>query len=237
MWAASTRTACSTCPRNPLPWHDRSFTIRARIPARPDLRGELRVFPRFDCGGGADYRGYFGTAGSSGQNGEDGGAGPSLEVALAYVETNLHGRLVLVRVRDLDRGTVAHFLVDPQAANKFVVSADGGDGGDGGGGSDGSDGSSGSSGSDGTSGSTCQDGGDGSDGGNGGDGSGGTSGGNGGYGGEGGYIRVVYPAAFPELVRAVIFSAEGGRGVRAAAAAMAATAARAVPAGAAAREA
>ena len=89
-----------TMPLDLLAWHDRVFAVRARVPTRPELSGEVRVTPRFDCKVVADVSGLDGYAGGSGADGSAGGAGPRVEVALAYVNTKLNGRLVLVRVRE-----------------------------------------------------------------------------------------------------------------------------------------
>jgi hypothetical protein len=199
-------------PRDLLPWHDRAFTVRASVPKRPEMTAELRVTPRFDCGGVADVSGLDGAAGSSGGDGEAGGPGPRVEVALAYVETTLSGRLVLVRVRDRDLGRWEYFLVDPRAGQRLVISGDGGDGGGGADGSHGSAGSSGTRGGDGASGGLCEDGRDGDPGSDGQDGSDGQPGGRGGDGGNGGSVTVLYPGAFPELARVVDISVEGGEG-------------------------
>jgi hypothetical protein len=199
-------------PRDLLPWHDRVFAVRARVPKRPEMTAELRVTPRFDCGGVADVSGLDGTAGSSGGDGEAGGPGPHVEVALAYVETTLNGRLVLVRVRDRDLGRWEYFLVDPRAAQRLMISGGGGAGGGGADGSQGSNGSSGTRGADGTSGGLCEDGRDGAPGSDGQDGSDGQPGGRGGDGGNGGSVTVLYPAAFPELAKVVDISVEGGAG-------------------------
>jgi len=199
-------------PRDLLPWHDRAFVVRASVPKRPEMTAELRVTPRFDCGGTADVSGLDGYAGSSGGDGEAGGPGPRVEVALAYVETTLNGRLVLVRVSDRDLGRWEYFLVDPRSAHRLVISADGGDGGGGAAGSRGSHGSSGTRGADGASGGLCEDGRDGAPGSDGQDGTDGQPGGRGGDGGNGRLVTVVYPVAFPELARVVDISVAGGAG-------------------------
>jgi hypothetical protein len=224
-------------PRDLLPWHDRAFVVRASVPKRPEMTAELRVTPRFDCGGVADVSGLDGDAGSSGGDGEAGGPGPRVEVALAYVETTLNGRLVLVRVRDRDLGRWEYFLVDPRAGKRLVISADGGDGGGGADGGHGSAGSRGTRGADGASGGPCEDGRDGAPGSNGQDGSDGQPGGRGGDGGNGGSVTVLYPVAFPELAQAVGISVEGaraaaaGRAARVARVAAVALAATAAPPG------
>lgn len=199
-------------PRDLLAWHDRAFAVRARVPKRPEMAAELRVTPRFDCGGVADVSGLDGYAGSSGGNGEAGGPGPRVEVALAYVETALSGRLALVRVSDRDLGRWEYFLVDPRAGQRLVISGDGGDGGGGADGSHGSAGASGTRGTDGASGGLCQDGQDGAPGSDGQDGTDGAPGGHGGDGGNGGSVTVLYPAAFPELAQVVDISVKGGAG-------------------------
>jgi hypothetical protein len=193
-------------PGDPLPWHDRTFTVRVMVPGRSDLGDELVVTPRFDCEGGADL------AGDAGDTGQTGLAGPRLEVALAYVETNLNGRLILVRAVDVDRQQVRYYLADPDEPSRFVVIADGGAGGQGPAGHDGASGSDGLNGMSGSSGGTCQDGGDGSRGGDGTSGGSGGPGGRGGDGGPGGSIVLVWPAQFPELANRVHLSVDGGDG-------------------------
>jgi len=216
VWTAEVGTVDDTgvlqLPRDLLSWHDRVFAVRASVPKRPEMTAELHVTPRFDCGGVADVSGLDGYTGSSGGDGEAGGLGPRIEVALAYVETTLNGRLVLVRVRDRDLGRWEYFLVDPRAGRRLVISADGGDGGGGADGSHGGDGSSGTRGGDGASGGLCEDGRDGAPGSDGQDGSDGQPGGRGGDGGNGGAVTVLYPGAFPELAQVVDISVKGGEG-------------------------
>jgi hypothetical protein len=193
-----------------LAWHDRKFALRAAVPGRPEMMAELAITPRFDCGGIADHDGAIGSSGGGmGRDGSHGRDGPRLRVALAYVDTTLNGRLVLVRIEHA-RGT-DYVLVDRRGpAAWFEVSARGGDGGDGSSGPSGANGSSGSAGSSGSSGGTCEDGGDGGDGTDGGDGGDGGPGGDGGDGGDGGAIEVASPSEFPDLMKAIRFDVDGG---------------------------
>ena len=201
-------------PLDLLVWYDRVFAVQAQIPGRPDLKAERRITPRFDCRNVADVSGFDGYAGAGGGDGWAGGRGPRVEVALAYVDTKLHGRLVLARVKDRDLGRWEYYLVDPRAGQRLVITADGGDGGAGGAGAGaaGSQGKSGTRGADGASGGMCQDGQDGAPGTDGADGADGQPGGRGGDGGDGGTVTVVYPAGFPELVQRVDISVAGGAG-------------------------
>ena len=186
-----------------LVWHDREVPIEARVPGRTDVVQRVTLVPRFDCDDGTTRDG---TAGRGDRH---------VEIALAYVDTRLNGRLVLVRVTELGHPAEYH-LVDrrgPSAA-RFVVRARGAAGRDGADGVPGSTGSSGTSGMDGMSGGTCQDGGDGtngSDGGNGGDGGDGEDGGDGGPGAE---VVLWVPPEFPELASALEIDVSGGRAGR-----------------------
>ena len=164
-------------------WYDRPLAIDVAVPGRPEMHDRLALMPRFDCAGGTDHDGIAGRAPRR------------IQVSLAYVETTLNGKLVLVRVAESGLDTEYH-LVDrkgPGAAT-FTVSVRGAPGRDGASGSSGSNGSTGSSGSDGSSGGTCEDGGNGSD---------------------GGAVELVYPAAFPELASAIEIVVAGGAGGRA----------------------
>jgi hypothetical protein len=197
-------------PLDLFPWHDRTFVVRVRLPKRPEIQSELRLTPWFGCGGVADFTGLDGVGGSAGQQGEHAGRGPRVEIALAYVETRLNGRMVLVRVRDRDLGKLEYYLVDPRAGRRFVIDAGGGDGGDGAPGADGTDGKSGTRGADGVSGDMCQNGQDGANGTDGEPGTDGQPGAPGGDGGDGAAVTFVYPAAFPELANVIDVSVEGG---------------------------
>jgi hypothetical protein len=185
-------------------WYDHEIAVNASIRGRPEMVGGLALVPSFTCNGQSMHGGAMG------------GRGQHVEVALAYVETRLNGRLVLVRVQARGAGT-EYYLLDRKgpAAARLVVSAQGGPGAPGRDGSSGSNGVSGMSGISGTPGSTCSNGsngGDGSDGGNGGNGS---DGGNGGNGGDGGEVTILYPSAFPELARVVEVVVDGGAAGRA----------------------
>jgi hypothetical protein len=210
-------------PADPFAAIDTEVTVTARLVQRPDLVAEVSVAPSFACGGvvavagdrgvsgrsGVDGRaGRTGQSGNSdraatdgehgghGQDGGDGGhagPGPELEVALGYVDSERHGRLVLVRVGR------AYFLVDPEG-QPFAVAARGGSGGSGGSGGRGGAGGAGGS-------NNVVGGGDGGDGG---DGGAGGNGGNGGDGGEGGRITVYVDAAHPELRELIRFDTGGG---------------------------
>jgi len=202
-----------TMPLDLLGWHDRVFAVRAQVPTRPELRGEQRVKPRFDCAVVAEASGLDGrNDASQGGAGKPGGAGPRVEVALAYVDTKLHGRLVFVRVRDRDLGRWEYYLVDRRAGQRLTIAAKGGDGGAGGNGAIGVAGQSGQRGADGASGGMCENGRDGQSGTDGQPGSDGRPGGHGGDGGRGATVTVRYPAAFPELLQAIDISVAGGAG-------------------------
>lgn len=199
-------------PWDLFPWFDRAVAVRASIPSRPDMTASLRVTPRFDCGAVAKFRGLDGDAGEHGADGTPGWRGPRLDVALAYVDTTLNGRLVLVRVIDHDYGRREYYLVDPHSPKRFQIVANGGDGGAGANGSDGTDGRSGVRGADGPTGAMCQDGAPGQSGSPGYDGTDGGNGGRGGDGGPGGIVTVSYPASSPELASAVAITVDGGSG-------------------------
>jgi hypothetical protein len=185
-------------------WHDRPLSITVSVPGRPDVADRIVLTPAFDCDGEASHDGLHG-----------GGGGAYVEVALAYVDTTLNGRLVLARVI-ADGGAPEYHLIDRQgpAAARFVVSARGGAGHDGDSGSSGSSGSDGTRGSDGSSGGTCQNGSDGTDGSDGGDGGDGGDGSDGGDGGAGGSVVITYPEEFPELAGAIEVDVSGGAGGR-----------------------
>lgn len=179
-------------------WYDRNTTVDVSVPTRPEIRDQLVVVPRFDCDGVSWH--------------DATSARRHVEVSLAYVDTQLNGRLVLVRV--VEPGMpVEYHLVDrrgPSAA-RFVVSVRGAPGYDGSAGETGYSGTDGSRGSDGSSGGTCEDGSDGSDGTDGGDGGDGGDGEDGGNGGDGGAVVLFYPPQFPELVAAIRIDVAGGR--------------------------
>lgn len=113
-WATTHGTVSSLAvlalPHDPLAWFDAAITVSARVIARPELGGEAVVHPRFDCGGTVELRGADGARGGEAEDGGPGAPGPDVEVALAYVETERSGRLVLVRVRR-DDAPPEHFLV------------------------------------------------------------------------------------------------------------------------------
>ncbi len=199
-------------PVDLFPWHDRTLTVAARVPKRPEMNAQLTITPRYDCGGIADVKGLAGYDASPGTDADRGGDGPRVAVALAYVDTKLNGRLVLVRVVDRDYGRLGYYLVDPRARRPLTIAVGGGAGGKGGYGANGSNGSSGSRGADGATGGVCENGQDGGQGGAGQDGTDGKPGGRGGDGGNGGVITLSYPAAFPELASAVVFGVQGGPG-------------------------
>jgi hypothetical protein len=182
-------------------WHDRSTKVDVSVPTRPEIRDQLVVVPRFDCDGTSVH---------------DASSAPRhVEVSLAYVDTQLNGRLVLVRIVEPGQ-PIEYHLVDPRgpSAARFVVSVRGAPGRDGAAGVDGRAGADGKNGSDGLSGSTCQDGGDGGDGTDGGDGEDGGDGGDGGNGGDGGAVVLFYPRELPELVKAIRIDVAGGRAGR-----------------------
>ena len=211
-------------PADPFALVDRTVQVTVRVTGRTDVEGKLELSPSFACGGVADARGQAGQAGAAGgpgvagrigregnavaaaSNGElgtpgepggagtDGRPGPSVDVALAWVKTQKHGRLVLVRAGS------ASFLVDP-AGGKLTFAVDGGAGGAGGPGGKGGDGGDGG-------GSSAQAGQEGV----GGDGSDGGAGGRGGKGGDGGTVRVQYDSRHPELMDAIQISSRGGAG-------------------------
>jgi hypothetical protein len=176
------------------------------------MAAALRVTPRFDCAGTARFRGLDGDPGASGRESTPGWPGPHLDIALAYVDTTLNGRLVLVRVIDPDYGRREYYLVDPRTPKRFHVVASGGDGGDGVNGADGTDGRGGARGADGPTGAMCQDGAPGQDGSPGQDGGDGESGGRGGDGGNGAIVTVSVPADAPELADALAITVDGGAG-------------------------
>ncbi|HEY5922812.1 MAG TPA: hypothetical protein VIV11_14135 [Kofleriaceae bacterium] len=188
-----------------LTWHDRPLSITVSVPGRPEVADRIVLTPTYDCDGRSRHDGPAGWAGGDGTH-----AGYA-EVSLAYVDTQLNGRLVLVRV--VGEGSAPeYYLLDrrgPSAA-RFVVSARGGDGGGGVDGSDGSRGFDGLAGSDGSAGGTCEDGGDGGDAGDGGDGGDGGDAGDGGNGADGGTVVITYPAEFPELADVVEVDVRGG---------------------------
>ena len=84
-------------PADPTRWIDQRLTFGARVPERA-IAANVTVTPRYDCGGLADHRGAPGPVGSAGEDGTPGAQGPSLRVALAWIDTDLHGGLMLVRV-------------------------------------------------------------------------------------------------------------------------------------------
>ncbi|NVB84941.1 MAG: hypothetical protein HOV81_41625 [Kofleriaceae bacterium] len=179
-------------------WYDRSTKVEVSVPTRPEIRGQLVVVPRFDCDGISLH---------------DATSAPRhVEVSLAYVDTQLNGRLVLVRVVEPGQ-PIEYHLVDPRgpSASRFIVSVRGAPGQDGQAGAMGRAGMDGSSGFDGLSGSTCEDGSDGRDGTDGSNGGDGGDGEDGGTGGDGGAVVLFYPPQFPELVKAIQIDVAGGR--------------------------
>jgi hypothetical protein len=201
-------------PADPTRWIDQRLTFGARVPERA-IAAKVTVTPRYDCGGLADRRGAPGSVGSAGEDGTPGAQGPSLRVALAWIDTDLHGRLMLVRVTRPGDHPVYH-LVDPREdGGRFTISAAGGRGGAGGDGPSGASGTDGFDGSDGVSGGTCGDGTSGSSGGNGGAGGNGGDGGDGGDGGAGGTIVVETAPSDAGLMRLVAYDVRGGEAGRA----------------------
>jgi hypothetical protein len=195
--------------RDALTGFDRPSTITARLPAR-ELRAELTVKPRFDCGGVADYHGKGGATGSSSGRGDDGESGPALEIGLARLDTERSGRILVVRVTP--RGAAPdYYLVDTRGPiEPFAISAGGGNGGAGGDGTDGWSGADGMDGVDGSSGGRCVDGSDGTDGMDGQPGGDGDDGGDGGDGGAGGAITVEYAPGDADLVDRLRYLVHGG---------------------------
>ncbi|HTE55846.1 MAG TPA: hypothetical protein VK698_33555, partial [Kofleriaceae bacterium] len=196
-------------PPDPKRWLDRPLIIQARVPDRPIAIG-LTVTPRYDCGGVGDYSGAVGRAGGTGEDGGPGAPGPSVRVALAWIDTVLNGRLLLVRVTRGDEPPRYHLVDTRAAAARFEVSAAGGAGGAGGAGSSGWGGSDGTDGSSGFDGGTCQDGSSGGAGGNGSDGQNGDDGADGGDGGDGGTIVVEAAPGDADLVRLIGYRTGGG---------------------------
>lgn len=195
---------------SPLTWLDRPIDILASVPARP-IAASLSLAPRYDCGGLADFAAARGAGADSGDDGGEGADGPALQVAIAQVDTELNGRLLLVRVTG--GGGTEYHLVDARGpAVPFAISAAGGAGGGGGAGSSGSSGSDGSDGRDGSAGGSCEDGSDGTSGSDGSDGSDGSNGGDGGRGGRGGTIAIEYAAGDEELVDELSYVVRGGPG-------------------------
>ena len=194
-------------PWDLYPWFDRPIAVRASIPTRTDMTASLSVTPRFDCAAPAKVRGLDGD-----RDGTAGWRGPRLDIALAYVDTTLNGRLILVRVIDHDYGRREYYLVDPRSPKRFQIIANGGDGAAGANGSDGTDGHSGARGADGPTGAMCQDGARGQDGFPGEDATSGGNGGRGGDGGAGGIVTVSYPPTSPELASAIAITVDGGSG-------------------------
>jgi hypothetical protein len=199
-------------PRDLLSWHDKAFSVEARIPARPDVKAGLQLTPRFDCAGSVSYRAINTPSSPPGKEGKPGAPALHLEVALAYVDTKLNGRLILVRVRDRELGRLGYYLLNPRSPERLTIVADGSNGGDGGPGRSGNDGAAGMPGNDGLPGGVCQNGLDGTPGGDGADGTEGTDGFRGGDGGNGPIVTLSYPAAFPELAQVLTFSVKGGAG-------------------------
>lgn len=216
---------------DPFAVMDRELEIAAAIAGRTEVNDSLTLRPTFDCGAVIDVSAAAGPAGLSGasgragraggsgdssreatdgesggdgQDGGDGGRGddgPAIEVAVGYVESQVHGRLALVRVGAPSRGgAVRYLLLNPRAGKRFVISARGGPGGYGGAGGAGGAGGPGGS-------NNVQDAGDGGHGGDGGDGG---RGGNGGDGGDGGQVVVRFDARSPELQGLVAVVTAGG---------------------------
>jgi hypothetical protein len=211
-------------PPDPFTLLDRPVTVTARVVGRSDLEAKLELPPNWKCGGVANVSGQaggdggpgaagvpgragrpgtantraeHGELGERGQDGSVGGQGQpghAVDVALAWVTTPKHGRLVLVRVGERS------FLFDP-TGEKFAVASTGGAGGKGGPGGAGGQGGEG--------GDTNADQGAA---GNGSDGGPGGNGGKGGDGGDGGALRVQFDGRHPELVQAVRFESLGGPG-------------------------
>ncbi len=215
-WSSSPGTidgdAVLSLPLAVLAWFDEPIRVSARVLARPELVGESTLRPRFDCGGTVDLRGAAGARGGEAEDGGPGAPGPDAEIALAYVETQRSGRLVLVRV-DSGTGEREHYLISPHSSeNLFVIDARGGAGGRGGQGVSGVDGAPGVDGEVGRDGLQCADGTAGGDGTDGEPGGPGGPGRNGGQGGNGGRVVVRYDARFPELPRLIRVRVEGGEG-------------------------
>ena len=195
-----------------LSWHDRPFMVRALLPARAELTAEQRITPRFDCEVVADVSGIDDDSTTASGDGAPGGHAPRVEVALAWVDTKLNGRLVLARVRDRDLGRWEYFLIDRRSGRRLSIDASGGDGAAARSGVRGANGASGTRSLDGATGGLCQNGQDGAPGSAGLAGGDGQPGGRGGDGGRGAIVTVLYPAAFPELLEAVDISVVGGKG-------------------------
>ena len=190
-------------PRGDLRVLDQRVAIHARLRDRP-IAADLTVTPRHDCGGLADHAGEPGGAGG------DGRAGPSIAVALAPIDTQLNGRVLLVRVTRAG-GALDYYMVDTRGpVARFEVSAAGGAGGEGEWGTSGADGAKGADGADGLDGGECQDGGHGWDGEDGEAGGEGSDGGDGGDGGQGGTIVIEYAPGHSRLVDRVGFRVSGG---------------------------
>jgi hypothetical protein len=213
-WSTSHGTvndlAVLALPHDPLAWFAQPIEVAARVVARPELGGEAVVHPRFDCGGTVDLRGAAGARGGEAEDGGPGAPGPAVDVALAYLETEQSGRLVLVRVRRGDQAP-EHFLVAAGPAQKpFVLDVSGGAGGAGGQGVAGLAGRPGLPGASGRDGAPCRDGGPGQDGTAGEPGGPGGPGANGGPGGPGGQVTVRYDRRFAELPDLVQVLVDGG---------------------------
>jgi hypothetical protein len=192
-----------------LEWLQQPVRVQAVVGKRPELGAESTLKPRFDCGGTLDFRGAIGARGGEGENAGPGGTGLEVEVALAYIDTETSGRLVLVRARTGDEDP-EYYVVTPRSPAPLVIDARGGDGGRGGQGATGMPGQPGVDGRPGPDGPECGDGGPGEDGTPGGPGGPGGPAANGGNGGQGGSVVVRYDARFPELVDSIQVRVEGG---------------------------
>ena len=202
--------------------------VTARLVGRPEMTSSAEIVAHFDCAarggvagasgrspfsarsGQVGQRGNNASSSAGSQNGQDGGHGESagdgghaghggnLKVAVTFVESESHGRLMLVK-----HGATRTLL--GKKAPPYLISSVGGAGGSGG---DGGSGGSGGNGGD----AQVEDSGNGGDGGNGGSGGGGGVGGDG---GDGGSVTMLFDQRFPELKSAVQVNTSGGQAGRA----------------------
>src|SRR5690606_32841815 len=88
-----------------LDWHDRAVSITVNVPGRPEIADRIVLVPAFDCDT------IIRVDGEAGATGGNGAPGHHVDLALAYVDTELNGRLVLARVIG-DGGPAQYFLID-----------------------------------------------------------------------------------------------------------------------------
>ncbi len=107
-----------------------SVAFEARDARQPELTARTQLPIDFRCGGAVALAGSPGRAGDDSSSGTPGDPGPTIEVSVGYVLSQLHGQLVLARIRG-PREVATYALIAPGSA-PLVIDARGGDGGDGG---------------------------------------------------------------------------------------------------------